>query len=243
MKSTQNCILACCVAASLLSTQALQANITVTAEPAGDNTSIVPGVTSASTVTFDSAPIGSVTSYVTPIGTFTGGNIFGANQYGGAGGTGHYYVVGDETRTVTTDPGTLTFNSPQSYVGLWWSAMDPQNSLTIKLQNGTSLVYNTTGGGFDVESLLSSSYLGDNPGSYNGQDSGEYFAYLNFTDTGSPITSIVLSDGNDSTGFEVDNISILSKVPDAANSGLLLLVAAGALIGYRQTRSGRSLAS
>jgi hypothetical protein len=166
--------------------------------------------------------------------TLTGGNIFGQNEYGGTGSPGNFYVIGDETGTVTTSPGALTFHTPQSFFGMWWSAADAQNEL--QFYNGSTLLATfvssepsgspaTTGA--NITQGLGSSYQGNPSGTgpYSGQDSGEDFVYLDFTDTVGSFTSVVFTDGNSSTGFEMDNFSILarsSSVPDMPGTLSLL---------------------
>jgi hypothetical protein len=234
MKPIANLALPCCLIGGLLLAQSLQAGIVFTIENPGVQATTVPG---AVTETFNSLTPGPLTSYISPgIGTFAGGQIVAANQFGGAGGTGNYYAVGSESHSTL---GTLTLNSPQDYVGLWWSAGDREN--VLQFFDGASLV-----GTFDVGDIigsgLSSSYFG-NPNNRS-QDSREPFVYLDFTTTGgTQITSMDFENGL-GTGFELDNVSVFGSpitppghaIPDAANTGLLFLIAAGALFGYRQTR-------
>jgi len=199
---------------------AANAQISVTAEAPGDETSIVPGVITETFNEFSPGPV-STTGISTAIGTLAGGYIFGANEYGGAGGTGDFYAIGKEIGTQTTFPGILTFNGPQSYFGIWWSAADAQNSLTF--YHGSTPIETFTSA--EITAGLSSAYLSNPSGTFAGQDKGEDFVYLNFDVTsGSPITSVQFNDGNEtSTGFEMDNFSILApKVPDVPNSLTLL---------------------
>jgi hypothetical protein len=233
MKPNANLSLPCCLIGGLLLAQSLHAGIVFTIENPGVQATTVPG---AITETFDSLTPGPLTTYVSPgIGTFAGGTIVAANRYGGAGGTGNYYAVGSESGTTL---GTLTLNSPQDYVGLWWSAGDREN--VLQFFDGASLV-----GTFNVGNILSlalsSSYFG-NPNNRS-LDPGEPFVYLDFTTTGgTQITSMDFENGL-GTGFELDNVSVFGSpitppgnaIPDATHTGLLFLIAAGALFGYRQT--------
>ena len=131
----------------------------------------------------------------------------GANQYGGATGTGFYPVQsnpaygGSVGGAQAIGTSTLTLNTASSYFGLWWSAGDAYNKLSF--YNGTTLV-----GSFTTQSLLDllpSSYDGNPTTAFKGQDGGEPFAFINFYGTGGLAwTSIQLSDNNN-TGFESDN--------------------------------------
>jgi hypothetical protein len=236
MKLTKNWTLPCCLVGGLLFAQSLRAGIVFTIENPGVQATTVPG---AVTETFDSLPTGPLGTYVSPgIGTFTGGEIVAANRYGGAGGTGNYYAVGAESGTTL---GTLTLNSPQDYVGLWWPAGDAEN--VLQFYDGATLV-----GTYNVASIigsgLSPAYYGNPNAAFLGQDSGEPFVYLDFTTTGTTrITALDFENGL-GTGFEVDNVSVFGSpitppghsVPDATNAGLLFLIAVGTLFGYRQSQ-------
>lgn len=232
MKQNLHGILPCCLVGGLLLAQPLHAGIVFTIENPGVQATTVFG---ALTETFNSLTPGPVTTYDSPgIGTFTGGEIVAANQYGGAGGTGNYYAVGNESHSTL---GTLTLNSPQDYVGLWWSAGDPLNIL--QFFDGAALV-----GTFDVADIvgsgLSPAYYG-NPNNRS-EDSGQPFVYLDFTTTGgTQITSLDFENAI-GTGFELDNVSVFGSpitppghaIPDASNAAILFLIAASALLGGRQ---------
>lgn len=235
MKATQNWTLACCLIGGLVLTQPLHAQITVTAEGVGAQSSDVPGIT---TETFDEfatppssgTPIGTTlaTGYVSPIGTFVGGSVFAANEYGGAGGSGNFLGIGNEQGDITSIPAYLYFSRPQSYVGLWWSAADSENVLSF--YNGSTLL-----GSFTEASLTSTlGSLGAYNGNPNGtsEDPSQPFIYLNFTDAGGPtITSVEFNNGT-GTAFELDNISILtaaSPVPEASSTLVLFGMGLGVL--------------
>jgi hypothetical protein len=202
--------------------------IAFTVEPAGVETTSVPGVT---TEDFNSQALGAF-SGSTAVGTFSaGGQIRTANVYGGAGNSDYYQVVG-------LGSSTLTFGTAQDYVGMWWSAGDAGNEL--KFYDGASLV-----GDFVVSTYaagLPASYSGNpTPGVNLGGDSGEPFAYINFTALpGTTITSVEFDENIPGSGFEVDNISIFnsyitppgSPVPDATPTiGLLIATLSVVLIG------------
>jgi hypothetical protein len=224
MKRNLNFLLACCLGGGLLLAQPLRANVMFTVENAGVQATTVPDTI---TETFNSVPMGSVSIYVSPIGTISGGAIVGANIYGGALGIGNFYGDGNQSGTASA---TLTFNSAQTFFGLWWSAMDSQN--VLKFFDGATLVGTFTTA--DIVPSLTSAYYGNPNG---GGDSGEPFAYVDFTGTaGTQFTSVEFDNNTTTaTGFEVDNLSILAcNVPDAANTGFMFLIAVTALFGYRQ---------
>lgn len=163
----------------------------------------------ANTYTFDSLTAGLNNNVTwTGIGSFNSVWAQAADQYGGAGGTGKYAVVGAEAQSASLLSSTLTLTTPESYVGVWISALDAQNQLT--LYSGTTELAS-----FNVGILQtaigpcsgSNPYCG-NPNNLT-EDAGEPFAYLNFFGTqGTTITSIVFSNANYSTGFEYDNVSV-----------------------------------
>ena len=205
----------------------------------GVQASTVAGVT---TETFDSYSTGTyaVNGYSTAIGSFTspGIAVVAANLYGGAGGTGNYFAIGAESGTTTA---TLALKGAEGYFGFWWSAADSGNSLAF--YSGDQLL-----GTFSAASALSSlsSAYNGNPNSKFSGNTGEKYAYLNFTGTnGTTFDRIVFTNAGTGTGFEADNFSILAgstavsgnvvsngitaaSVPEPSS---LAMVAVGGLIG------------
>ena len=148
----------------------------------------------------DTGVTGSIDSSYT--GAYT---IPAANEYGGAGGTGHFIDVTDNSYTLTF---STTGDIPGvDYFGLWFSALDGGNELTF--YNGTTVLYT-----FNAQSFISlvGACSGSNPfcGNPNNrtEDSGEQFAFLNFfyegAGPGDYITSIKFTETT-SAGFESDN--------------------------------------
>jgi hypothetical protein len=222
------CLVPSLILGGSILTLPLHANIIWTDEAPGVTSTTVPGTITES---FDTLSLGNLTSpLITPIGTLQNGSVTTANQYGGAGGTGNFYVVGNNVNPgtgITPVPGILTFFSPQSYFGMWWSAADSGingtagNSVTF-FDGATPLATVTTA---QITSGLSSSYLGNPSGPFAGQDNTQDFVYLDFGDTdGATITSIQFNNGDtsNSSGFEMDNFSILTSVPDSATTLSLL---------------------
>ena len=159
---------------------AAQAGIVFSYEAAGVQQTTVVG---AVTETFDSVGAVVITGagYTSPTigGTYLGGQVIGANQYGGAGGTGYYDVVGLNTSNPALLSQTLTFTAEKTYFGMWWSAGDAAN--VLEFYNGTTLIDTFTVG--TVLSLLGPAYSA-NPNPPPGRNNGEKYAYLNFTGTG-----------------------------------------------------------
>src|SRR5438045_480853 len=84
------------LAAATLIAQTAQAQVVVTIENPGVQSSSVANIT---TETFDGFVPGVSTSLVSAIGTYSspGQAVLGANQYGGAGGAGNYFSVGAQS--------------------------------------------------------------------------------------------------------------------------------------------------
>jgi hypothetical protein len=243
----QSLILSVCLLGGLMIMPSLQAassftydGFNVVQENAGMTTTTVAGATTEtfnefSTPTSAGTPVSGL-SVLGGAATLTGGSLFPADEYGGAGG-GNFYNVGSQISAgPTTSPGTLTFNTPQTFFGMLWSAADGLNE--VQFYNGSTLLGTFVSSepgtsplkGGDITQGLSSAYEGNPSGPFAGQDGGEYFAYVDFTDDNAlPITSVVFSDGNESTGFEMDNFSIVASTPDAAGTMTLLGLGLGGL--------------
>ena len=154
-------------------------------------------------------------------GTYSGGfRNSAANQYGGAGGAGNYPVIfqSDGSYSVTLNhqsdiPGL-------NYFGLWFSALDAGNLL--QFYNHGSLVYSFTPANYAhlVGTCTSSNpYCGNPNSAYLQQDSGEQFAFLNFSDTTGYFDQVVFSETGGG-GFESDNhtVGYISPSGSSTNS-------------------------
>jgi hypothetical protein len=141
------------------------------------------------------------------------------NQYGGYNGQAYPELYGPTTGAVT-NPGTAstssyTLNLTSSgvpginYFGVWISALDASNELTI--YDGSTVIAT-----FNSAVLLAqlgsctnpsaNSYCGNPTTQFKGQDNGELFVYVNIFDLTGYITSVTFSDGY--TGFESDNDAV-----------------------------------
>jgi hypothetical protein len=128
-------------------------------------------------------------------GVFSGVTVSSANQYGGAGGTGNYATDNNASYTVTLSQNV-------TYFGLWISAMNGGNVVTIS-NNGTQL---TT---FDTTSMATligsnSAYIGNPTAAFLHQAAGEPFAFVNFFDQTGSFNRITIS----GPGFESDNFTV-----------------------------------
>jgi hypothetical protein len=235
-------ILAICLASVQIATaQTLYVYI----EPPGTTTTgqaqDLTGVTNANieTATFDSNATGTYTNSIsTSIGNFNSGVISGsagsslavvnADQYGGAGGTGHYIALGNESGTYT--PVSVTLNTSTNFLGFWWSAADTNNS--IELYNSGTLVGTITDA--EIQNLLpnntttkitaingttqynTKAYYGNPTPNFNGQDGGEPFFYVEIVLAGATFNEVEMFNPS-STGFESDNWSIYNGTVTTAN--------------------------
>ncbi|MGB9407593.1 MAG: PEP-CTERM sorting domain-containing protein [Terracidiphilus sp.] len=182
---------------------------------------------------------GSVTGSIS--GTYSGGlQIYGADAFGGAGGSGYYPELFAAGGSYTLSL-SVSGNIPGvNYFGLWFSALDAGNQL--QFYDGSTLVY--TFGPAQFMSLVgtctgSNAFCG-NPN--NGQDSGEQFAFLNFFDTTGYFDKIVFTQTGGG-GFESDNHTVayldppnpsgtvINPIPEPS-SFILLATGLLALIGF-----------
>lgn len=185
------------------------------------------------------------------------------NIYGGVNGAAYPELYGPPAIGASGSASTYQLSIAAAgvpganYFGVWISALDAHNNLTI--YDGTSVIaqFNSTvllaalgscGG------AVANPYCGNPTPQFSGADSGELFAYVNVFDTSGLITNVVFSD-NGATGFETTNqaVAYLSNVqpsgtvletstpvPEPGTVGLLgfVLFAMGVV-----TRRGRVLSS
>jgi len=135
-------------------------------------------------------------------GTYSGNyTLIGANAWGGAGGSQYIKTNGSATSY------SLKLSQSVNYFGLWFSALDPGNSLSF--YNGSSLVETFSPANFismvGVCPNASNPFCG-NPN--NGLDPIEQFAYLNFYDTNGTFDTVVFSQLLNGGEFESDNQAV-----------------------------------
>ncbi len=151
------------------------------------------------------------------VGTYegTGSQVDAPNRYGAAYGVGHYLFIRSTVHSTEDNPGvTLTFDTPVTYFGFWWSAGDYANKLQVTLENGlvydveTELVWDSDG--FIQTSASQGGHMGNPTQNYLDLNSGEPYAYLNLTskDECSKISSIRFHGRN----FETDNHTVTTEL-------------------------------
>ncbi len=207
------------------------AGVIVSYEAAGVQASTMSGVI---TETFDELKPGSFSSIKTLGGTLSGlpsFEVVKADEFGGAGGTGNYFAVGAQSGT-TAAALSFQLTNPQTYFGFWFSAIDSRNS--VELLSAGNVVETLSAA--TVDSSLSSAYNG-NPNS--GADSGEKFAFVNFTATGdTTFDQIRFMNASTATGFEADNFTIKgTSVPEPSSivmASIGGLIAAGSWVRTRR---------
>jgi hypothetical protein len=142
------------------------------------------------------------------------------NEYGGYNGQSYPELYGSSnsavtnlgTATLSTYTLSLTANGVPgiNYFGIWISALDGNNVLTI--YDGTTVVAT-----FNSAQLLSdlgscsnpsaNAYCGNPTTQFKGQDNSELFVYVNVFDLTGFITSVTFTDSA-GTGFESDNHTV-----------------------------------
>ena len=158
------------------------------------------------TESFDSVALGS-SGFVSTFGSsgFTGTYSAGAqinnpDQFGAAGGTGHYIV------TFSSAGYSIALNQQANYFGYWLSALDGGNM--VEFYNGANLV-----GSLGAAAVLTSigsnpAYFGNPSGSFAGQDSAQPYAFVNFYDTTGTFDRIVFRETPEIGGYESDNHTV-----------------------------------
>ncbi len=156
-----------------------------------------------------------------PIGTFelsssSALHIQNSDEYGGANNS-RYAAFGDQTGT----SGAITLNlvNPTTFFGMWWSAIDQYNG--VSLYDDNTFLMRISGA--DLISLFSVPTLTAQNGStyqtsnYRGkppdrtQNTSEYYAYVMFQASGLTFNRVVFDNsGTTGTGFEMDNLQIRS---------------------------------
>ncbi len=170
--------------------------------------------------TFDTLSAGSYSSISATFGNtgitgvYTGPKgvqINPADQYGGAGGTGNYAVA------FNANPYTLTLNTQVNYFGYWLSALDSGNVVTF-YNNGVQVGQATPDQVSAVTKLNSAYYGNPNSGKFQGQNSGQPYAFINFYDTTGTFNEVRFSESPAAGGYESDNqtVGLFTKMSTAS---------------------------
>lgn len=209
---------------------AAQAAIVITAEAPGVQNTTQPGLYFVETFDAPGVPTPGQAypgSYVSPIGTYSGGAaVVGPNDYGGAFQSNYISIGAQQPSSLSY---TLDFNAPVFYFGFYWGAGDAQNQVEF-FDGATSL------GAYRMADMIS--LLGLGP-AYNGNPNlpasgaphtpgtvnpGEKYVFLNFRATDlTQFTSVRFSNDSTSTGFETDNHTVLfesAATPEPATFAL-----------------------
>jgi hypothetical protein len=218
----------------VLSANAFASTIVAYVEAPGLQASSLSSIT---TTDFNSLSTGNYSApLATSIGTYQASpsdqfRILGADQYGGAGGTGNYFAIGSQSGFV--GPIVLDLNSDANYFGFWWSAGDVNNTISF-LENGVLYATFSTA---DIVGLLPNSPSGSvtaiNGSTYNtqnyygnpnnlSQDAQEPFAYVDVIANGLTFNQISFSNANLGSGFESDNHSVAVGVTDPPTGDVIV---------------------
>jgi len=173
-------------------------------------------------------------------GSYAGVDVLGADQYGGAGGSGNFAsTFGAYSLSLSTsDPAGI------NYFGFWLSALDSGNTVTFSRAGST--VFSFSPG--DVLALVggNSAYFG-NPDAA-GANGEQAYVFLNFFDTSGAFDAVTFSETLANAGYESDNHTIgfytaesgtpVGSVPEPAAWAMMILGfgAVGALARRRPVR-------
>ncbi len=141
-------------------------------------------------------------------GTYTGIEVLGFDQYGGAGGTGQYAVTfnssGYSLDLSTGLPGGVT------YFGFWLSALDGGNNVTFFSGGNQLFSFSASDAKTFIDGLPSSNSYYCNPNANFATDNcHEPYAFLNFyARGGTTFDRIVFAENPEVGGYESDNHTV-----------------------------------
>ena len=164
--------------------------------------------------TFETHGTGNGLGFTTDFGTggaisatYSGVDIIGNDQYGGAGGTGLYAVTfsqsGYALDLTSTIPGGV------NYFGYWLSALDRGNRVTF--YSGGQKLFT-----FDPQNVLDtvnaranpSQYFGNPNAAYQGQNTGEPYLFINFFNDHGTFDRVEFAENPSVGGYESDNHTV-----------------------------------
>ena len=163
--------------------------------------------------TFDSLPTGNGQSFTTDFGTsgaitgsYSSVQINGADQYGGAGGTGQYAVTfttsGYSLDLASTIPGGV------NYFGYWLSALDRGNQVTFYSKGQLLFTFDPSDVIAAVNSHADAADYYGNPNSPYRVNGGEPYVFLDFFDDKGSFDKVVFAENPQSGGYESDNHTV-----------------------------------
>lgn len=213
----------CVAALGLLTSQGVHATtVDVTAAAPWVMT---PSLSSATVLTFDALPIGSLPSL-----QFNGGSLSGSGAIENTSFPGYAEPAGDSTPFMTVSfpsaVGSVEFflDAPENFFGLYWGSMDAYNSIEF-LSNGNQIATFSGAQVADITGLLAN---GD-------QKSSTSNRYVDFNLGSNFYNEVILS--TTQFGFEVDNIAFgdpPTSVPEPNPLPVLALVTVGIAFAWRR---------
>lgn len=165
--------------------------------------------------TFEGRATGTGKSFTTDFG---GSSVFSGvyknvqvntnDQYGGAGGTGQYAVSFKSQGAYALD---LSTTQPKgvTYFGFWLSALDKNNNVSFFQGKKQLFTFSAADAKAFIDGLpKSSSYYGNPNTAYQGKNTGEPYAFLNFyAKPGTSFDKVVFSQSGGG-GYESDNHTV-----------------------------------
>ena len=154
-------------------------------------------------------------------GTYTNAAVIGADQYGGAGGTGNYAVTFSNTGysldLSSTIPGGV------NYFGYWLSALDRGNQVSFYSRG--KLLFT-----FDPQDVIGAvnahadhaNYYGNPNNGYLGQDRGEPYIFLDFFNDAGSFDKVVFAENPQVGGYESDNHTVGHFLTKGSGTGVPL---------------------
>lgn len=170
------------------------------------------GFTTVGVENFDTRT--NLTGFVTDFGTngavtatYSPALIYGADIYGGAGGTGQYIAAFggySYSLKLTADP--TVFPDGINYFGYWLSALDTGNQ--VAFYRGGVQVGALTPSDVLTEIGGNPAYFGNPNAKFLGANSEQPYAFINFYDTDGSFDEIRFSENPAIGGYESDNHTV-----------------------------------
>ncbi len=154
-------------------------------------------------------------------GTYSNVAVIGADQYGGAGGTGKYAV------TFTTGGYSLdlstTIRGGVNYFGYWLSALDRGNQVSFYSKGKLLFTFDPS----DVIAAVNShadhaNYYGNPNAPFLHRNSGEPYIFLDFFSDARPFDKVVFAENPRVGGYESDNHTVGHFLTKGTGTGVPL---------------------
>ena len=166
--------------------------------------------------TFDGQPTGTGDSFTSSFGNngvyggrYSNVQINGADQYGGANGTGRYAVTFARNGGYSLDFTTAAGHRGVDYFGYWLSALDAGNNVHFFSKGRELFTFRPQ----DVIDAVNAhpnprAYYGNPNAGFLGQNSGEPYIFLDFFRDKGTFDRIVFDEFNSGGGYESDNHTV-----------------------------------